>query len=76
MWFILIDINENGQQEDITNQHNATNQLLGERTWIALTCLAVVMGYVIGEDIGLFTGALCAIVIGVLCIGVILWGYR
>lgn len=71
MWFILIDINENRQQEDITHQHNATNQLLGERTWIALTCSAGVLGYVIGEDIGAFTGALCAIVTGVVCVDMI-----
>ena len=31
------------------------------------------IGYVIGEDVGVFTGALCAVVTGVVCIGVIQW---
>ena len=36
------------------------------------------MGYVIGEDVGAFTGALCAVVTEVVCIGVIQWavGYN
>ena len=63
---------QNGHPKDVTPQHNAiANTLLG-----GLTCLAGVMGYLIGEDIGVFTGALCAIVTRVMCIGVIQWVHR
>ena len=71
---LLIDTTQSGQAEDSTSRHNADKILLGGLTWITLViCLAGVMGYVIGEDIGVFTGALCAIVTGVVCIGVIQW---
>ena len=74
MYSFILGGTQNGHPKDVTPQHNATsNILLGGLTWIALTCLAGVMGYVIGEDIGVFTGALCAIVTGVMCIGVIQW---
>ena len=70
-------ISDNNQQEDIvTHQHNAAETLLGGLTWTALTCSAGMMGYVIGEDVGVFTGALCAVVTGVVCISVIQWGCR
>ena len=36
-----------------------------------MTCSAGVIGYVIGGDVGVFTGALCAIVTGVVCVDVI-----
>ena len=73
---LLIDITKSGQPEDSTAQHNAAETLLGGLTWTALTCLAGVMGYVIGEDIGVFTGALCAVVTGVVCIDMIQWVHR
>ena len=68
-------VTQSGQPKDITprrtDRRNAAETLLGGLTWTALTCSAGVMGYVIGEDIGVFTGALCAIFTGVVCIGVI-----
>ena len=70
-------ISENGQQEDTTHQRNAAETLLGGLTWTVLTCSTGMMGYVIGEDVGAFTGALCAVVTGVVCIDhVIQWGCR
>ena len=65
---LLIDITQSDQ-----HPHNAAETLLGGLTWTALTCSAGVMGYVIGEDIGVFTGALCAVVTGVVCIDIIQW---
>ena len=66
-----VAISENGQQEDVTHQHNAAETLLRRLIWTVLTCIVGVMGYVIGEDVGVFTGALCAVVTGVVCICVI-----
>ena len=73
---LYIDITQSGQPKEVTPHHKAANTLLGGLTWTALTCSAGVMGYVIGKDIGVFTGALCAIVTGVMCIGVIQWVHR
>ena len=73
---LYIDIHENSQLGDV-NQGNFANTILGGITWTALTCSAGVIGYVIiDEDVGAFTGALCAIVTGVVCIDVLQWGSR
>ena len=73
---LYIDIHENSQLGDV-NQGNFANTLLGGITWTALTCSAGVIGYfIIDEDVGVFTGALCAIVTGVVCIDVLQWGSR
>ena len=61
----------NNQHIDIGNENTAAQTLLGGLTWTALTCSAGVIGYVIGGDVGVFTGALCAIVTGVVCVDVI-----
>jgi len=55
-------------------QHNAAGTLLGGITWTVLTCSAGVVGYIIGEDVGVFSGALCAVVTGVICVDLIQWG--
>ena len=73
---LFIDTTQSGQPKDITPQHNATAQWLGGLTWVTLTCSAGVIGYVIGEDIGVFAGTVCAIITVTVCIGVILWVHR
>ena len=73
-------INSISQQDDVTPhlQHNtATNTLLGGLIWTALTGTAGVIGYcLMDEDVGVFTGALCAVVTGVVCIDVMQWFSR
>ena len=76
MIIMYIDITKNGQSKDTTPQHNATEQWLGGLTWVTLTCSAGMMGYDVGEDIGVFTGAMFAVVTGVVCIDMIQWGCR
>ena len=71
------EVVDKGHQENTrTTQSRAAQTLLGGLTWTVLTCSAGVIGYAVGGDFGAFTGALCAIVTGVLCIDVIQWGYR
>ena len=71
-----LEVVDKEHQEDIsTPQHSITQTLLGGLTWTVLTCSAGVIGYAAGGDFGAFTGALCAIVTGVLSIDVIQWGY-
>ena len=69
------------KQQDTRTQHqySVAETLLGGITWTVFTCSAGVLGYYVvgGEDVGVFTGALCAIVTGVFCIDhVIQWGRR
>ena len=76
--YTILEVVKNDQHKNInTHQHNtaAAQTLLGGLTWTALTCSAGVIGYVIGGDVGVFTGALCAIITGVLCIDMIPWGF-
>ena len=68
-----VDVTQSGQSKHISPQHTAAETLLGGMTWTALTCSAGVIGYVIGEDIGVFTGALCTTVTGIACISAIQW---
>ena len=73
---VYVDITKNGQPKGIAHEHDGTGQWLGGVAWITLTCSAGMMGYEVGEDIGVFTGAMCAIVTGVMCIDLIQWGCR
>ena len=58
------------------SQHNFAETLLGGIMWTGVTSSAGIIGYVIGDDVGVYTGALCALVTGVLSINVLQWGYR
>ena len=74
----ILEVAKTDQHKDIDTRHHdttAVHTLLGGLTWTALTCSAGVIGYVIGGDAGVFTGALCAIITGVLCIDMLPWGY-
>ena len=74
----MLAIDKNGQLSDEKHelQHKFAETLLGGITWTGLTCSAGVVGYVIGEEVGVFTGALCAIVTGVVCIDMLQWSSR
>ena len=58
------------------SQHNFAETLLGGIMWTGVTSSAGIIGYVIGDDVRVYTGALCALVTGVVSINVLQWGYR
>lgn len=68
----IIEIDKNDQQNTLhVTCHSAT--LFGQipltrivLIWTVLTCLAGMIAYVIGDNVGMLTGVLCAIVTGVI----------
>ena len=70
-----VDIDKSG---DVRHplQCNIAETIPGGIVWSGVTCSAGLIGYVIGDDIGVFTGALCAIFTGMVSIDVLQWGYR
>ena len=75
IYFTCIGINKSGDVEQHCH-NNFAETLLGGIMWTGVTSSAGVIGYVIGNDVGVYTGALCALVTGVVSISVFQWGYR